>query len=277
MAVAWRQSSREPAGHRGGSPGGRPARTAPAGRARRGAVVAGLIAALLAATATAEGQGRAARAGESASRAAHAVVRAMAEYRAALVQALPVYEAVLRDAAAALEERRRLHEAGHLEAVHVQEAERAWRAARDELAEHRVAMAEADRILFTASVHERLARLAPLPANRFEDAREFVRFNGPAPWSPARLPAVAAAFTKAWGRVLEVSASGQTALHTRLGLDHRNAVDVAVHPDSAEGRWLVQHLRSAGIPFLGIRDAIPGSSTGPHIHIGAPSLRMLRR
>lgn len=113
--------------------------------------------------------------------------------------------------------------------------------------------------------------------NRYEDAHGFVRFNGQAPWSPRNLPTIAAAFQKQFGRELAVSARGQTALHTRLGLDHRNAVDVAVHPNSTEGRWLIEYLRAAGIPFLGVRDTVPGSSTGPHIHIGAPSLRSLPR
>ncbi|MEW6208704.1 MAG: hypothetical protein AB1631_10080 [Acidobacteriota bacterium] len=35
-------------------------------------------------------------------------------------------------------------------------------------------------------------------------------------------------------------------------------------------------LRSAGIPFLAFRQALAGSSTGPHIHIGYPSKRFAR-
>ena len=71
------------------------------------------------------------------------------------------------------------------------------------------------------------------------------------------------------------SAFGQTKVHDRLGLDHRTAIDVAVHPDSAEGGWLMQYLRQAGIPFIGVRDMVPGASTGAHVHIGAPSPRLI--
>jgi hypothetical protein len=239
-------------------------------------VVALLIGGLLTCAASADAQTRS-TGGKSLSDLAADVVRAMTDYRAALVRTLPAYEAALRETTQDLNERRELHGAGHLDVAHVQQAERAWAAARDELAAHRKAIVEADNILFAASVHERLSRLTPLARNRYEDAHGFVRFNGQAPWSPRNLPTIAAAFEKTFGRRIDVSANGQTALHTRLGLDHRNAVDVAVHPDTAEGRWLIAYLREARIPFIGIRDVIPGSSTGPHIHIGAPALRTLPR
>jgi len=234
-----------------------------------------LAAALVAATARAHGQARAGRSDKSLSELAQDVVRAMADYQKALERSLPAYEATLAEAARALEECRELYRAGQLDAADVQEAERAWLVASKELADHREAIAEAASILFTASVHERLSQLTPLAKNRYEDAHGFVRFNGQAPWSPRNLPTITTAFQNQFGRDLPVSAQGQTALHTRLGLDHRKAVDVAIHPDSTEGRWLIEYLRAAGIPFLGVRDTVPGSSTGPHIHIGSPSMRSL--
>jgi hypothetical protein len=51
-------------------------------------------------------------------------------------------------------------------------------------------------------------------------------------------------------------------------------MDVALHPDSPEGKSLIAHLRKAGIPFMAFRGAIAGTSTGPHIHIGRPSGRL---
>jgi hypothetical protein len=58
-----------------------------------------------------------------------------------------------------------------------------------------------------------------------------------------------------------------------LHFDHRNAIDVALHPDSKEGRSLLEYLRQAGIPFIAFRNAVPGAATGAHIHIGKPSPR----
>ncbi|HET8781623.1 MAG TPA: hypothetical protein VFM63_04370 [Pyrinomonadaceae bacterium] len=81
-------------------------------------------------------------------------------------------------------------------------------------------------------------------------------------------------FSKTFGKPLPTSTIGQSATHNRMGWDHRNAVDVGLHPDSAEGRALISYLQTAGIPFLAFRGAIPGVSTGPHIHIGNPSHRL---
>jgi hypothetical protein len=62
-----------------------------------------------------------------------------------------------------------------------------------------------------------------------------------------------------------------------MGLDHRNALDVAVHPDSPEGRALMGYLRAAGIPFIAAWGAIPGSASGAHLHVGQPSPRLTVR
>jgi hypothetical protein len=80
-------------------------------------------------------------------------------------------------------------------------------------------------------------------------------------------------FLSKFGRTLPVSAFGQTRLHSRLGFDHRNSVDVALSPDSREGRALLGKLRALGVPFITFRKAIPGIATGAHIHIGRPSPR----
>jgi hypothetical protein len=51
-------------------------------------------------------------------------------------------------------------------------------------------------------------------------------------------------------------------------------MDVALHPDSTEGKAFIDHLRKAGIPFIAFRGAVQGASTGPHIHVGKPSGRL---
>jgi hypothetical protein len=56
-------------------------------------------------------------------------------------------------------------------------------------------------------------------------------------------------------------------------LDHRNALDVAVHPDSSEGQALMTWLRTHGLSYLAFRAAVSGESTGAHVHIGEPSPR----
>ena len=71
-----------------------------------------------------------------------------------------------------------------------------------------------------------------------------------------------------------ISAEGDTPLHRSLGLDHAGRVDIAVHPDSEEGMYLTFLLEGWGIPYIAFRSAVPGQSTGPHIHVGPPSERI---
>jgi len=80
-------------------------------------------------------------------------------------------------------------------------------------------------------------------------------------------------FISRFGRSLPVSAFGQSTLHNRLGFDHRNGIDVALHPDSYEGRALLSFLRTRGIPFIAFRHPVRGIATGAHIHVGNPSPR----
>lgn len=101
-----------------------------------------------------------------------------------------------------------------------------------------------------------------------------LRYNGAANWSLSYLPGIQSFFSSTFGRALPTSTVGQSATHNRFGWDHRNSVDVSLHPDSVEGKTLISFLQNQGIPFLAFRGAIPGVSTGAHIHIGRPSQRL---
>ena len=205
------------------------------------------------------------------------VIRTTKQYRDAVARSLPQHEANVREAAAAVEERSRLHAAGALPASYVADAEQALVAAERDLTEAQDAVDEADRLIFEAELQQRLARLAPLPRGGYEDSATLVRFNGATSWALRNVAALEQRFAEKFGRAMPISAYGQTKVHDRLGLDHRTAVDVAVHPDSPEGQWLMQYLRSAGIPFIGVRGVVPGASTGAHVHVGPASPRMLAR
>lgn len=88
------------------------------------------------------------------------------------------------------------------------------------------------------------------------------------------LKSIDGAYQQEFHAPLPVSAIGQTALHEALGFDHRDRVDVALNPDQKEGVWLRTLLERLGIPYIAFRDAVAGSATAPHIHIGAGSLRV---
>jgi hypothetical protein len=94
-------------------------------------------------------------------------------------------------------------------------------------------------------------------------------------WNLSYAAKVETFFMDKFGRQLPTTAFGQSELHTRWGLDHRQGMDVGLHPDSPEGRALIAFLIREQIPFLAFRNAIPGVATGPHIHVGNASHRFL--
>lgn len=132
---------------------------------------------------------------------------------------------------------------------------------------------EDDIAITEATMRDELLRLPGLAIGGYSESSTLIRFNGGALWSLADAPKIEKFFTQTFGRALPISAYGQTATHDRLRFDHQGALDVALHPDSNEGRSLLAHLRHAGIPFIAFRNAMPGAATGAHIHIGKPSFR----
>jgi hypothetical protein len=98
-------------------------------------------------------------------------------------------------------------------------------------------------------------------------------FDGPeaGPVFEEDLLALDAAFYEQFGQPLPISARGQTELHRSLGFNHIGRADIPLHPDDAEGMFLIHLLESWGIPYLAFRSSVPGQSTGPHIHIGPRS------
>ena len=146
--------------------------------------------------------------------------------------------------------------------------------AEESVQEARTWIEEADRLQAEASLSDYIARLPALSPGAIQSTEAFVRYSGTVPFGIADAPKVQQFFLERVGRALPVSAWGQSAAHDRFGFDHRQAIDVAVHPDSAEGRLLSEFLRGAGISFVAFRQAVPGAATGAHFHIGEPSRRL---
>ena len=122
---------------------------------------------------------------------------------------------------------------------------------------------------------ERVIRVERVSPKKPEAENEALRGSGN--WKISDATRVEDFFLRKFGRRLPSSTIGQSDLHTRWGYDHRNGMDVGLHPDSVEGRGLIEFLRMEGIPFLAFRGAVPGVSTGPHIHVGNPSRRLSAR
>jgi hypothetical protein len=122
---------------------------------------------------------------------------------------------------------------------------------------------------------ERVVRVDyPKPPASEEAAKPL---EGTGKWRLADAQKIQDFFSARFKKPLPTTAFGQSDLHTRWGLDHRNGMDVGLHPDSTEGRALIEFLRSEAIPFLAFRGPVPGVATGPHIHIGNRSPRVSGR
>lgn len=106
------------------------------------------------------------------------------------------------------------------------------------------------------------------------DEDEVYRFYGFNDFELELLTEIDEMYQMAFNARPPVSAEGSTPMHRAMGLDHTGRIDVALHPDSEEGMFLTYMLESFGIPYIEFRTAIPGQSTGPHIHIGPPSDRL---
>jgi hypothetical protein len=203
-----------------------------------------------------------------------AQAEAARRYRASLDALVPLHEAAVARAAADVERRRALLAQGLIARIDVEAAERALAEARATEARTQEAIREADVLVAEAEAVREIAALPLAVPGETQERPSLIRYAGAGRWSLAAVPALERFFKTRFGQPLPISALGQTAAHERLGFDHRNAVDVAVHPDSPEGRALLDHLRANGIPFLAFRAARPGVATGAHVHVGEPSARL---
>ena len=192
-------------------------------------------------------------------------------YRESLERLLAVQEQIAARAADVAGARRRLYEQGIVSRAELLASESADSAARAEVGGTRQRIAEAESALSEAQAALDLPRVAPGPSTAMVPPD----VTGSLDLASIAVRDLDQFFASRFARPLPVSARGQTPVHDRLGLDHRQAVDVAVHPDSEEGRAIIEYLQRHHIPFLAFRGALPGSSTGAHVHVGRASARVV--
>jgi len=203
-------------------------------------------------------------------------VAAAGKYRASVQALIPYHEANVKIATEALEKRKALFAQGLVSRRDLETGDQALKDAQAQLDQARRQLLESDELI--AESNAELARPAsPFGSGgtgRYTTNAAVMRYNGTSGWVVSEVSKVKDFFASRFARQLPISALGQSETHNRLRFDHHNSVDVAVHPQSAEGKALIEYLRSNGMPFLAFRSAIPGVATGAHIHIGYPSHRM---
>ncbi|HET9532572.1 MAG TPA: hypothetical protein VFQ92_19620 [Blastocatellia bacterium] len=204
------------------------------------------------------------------------LVNAANQYKSSVESLIPIYEKALKTATETHEKRKELYAQGLVALRDLEASEQAIKEAEAQLEQARRQILESDHLIAEAKSEQEMAKKVVVPGRSagVASTSALMRYNGTGGWSLTHAASVQGYFASKFGRQLPISAFGQSATHNRMGFDHRNSLDVALHPDSAEGRALIAYLRSKGIPYIAFRSAVPGAATGAHIHIGHPSRRL---
>jgi len=204
-------------------------------------------------------------------------IKATNEYKSSLGKLLPYYENDVKKAEEKLEQSKKLLAEGLIPKTQVEENERAVTVAKQKIAEVNRSMTSADEqvaaVLVEADANEQIAKNLRLARQGLVRTAAFTRYTGAGGWNLGDSWKIQRFFYATFNRQLPIAVFGQGPIHDRWRLDHHNAMDIQLHPDGVEGRALLEFLQKNGIPYLAFRSAIPGTATGPHIHIGRPSHR----
>jgi hypothetical protein len=204
-------------------------------------------------------------------------VKATKDVKASLEKLLAIYEDNVKAAQEKLATAKKLFSEGLLSKAEVDENQRLLNVDQQKVDETKKQMASADsqiaNVLIEQEADDTLARHLKLAKNRLVSTTSFIRFNGTSGWGLNDAWKIQRFFSDTFHKELPIAVFGQGAIHDRWRLDHRNAMDISLHPDGPEGQALMSFLEKNGIPFSAFRSAIPGTATGPHIHIGRPSHR----
>lgn len=199
------------------------------------------------------------------------------DYKANLMKLRERYEKSVPQAAERVAQSKELFAQGLISKNDLDQSEAALAAAKEKVAEADRNLAAADSqiagTLLESEAEKTLAKTKPLARGSLLRTAAMIRYNGGAVWGLSDAWKVQRFFSDTFKKPLPVAVFGQGSIHDRWRLDHHNAMDVSLHPDDPEGQALLAFLRANGIPFLAFRAAIPGTATGPHIHIGRPSHR----
>jgi hypothetical protein len=204
-------------------------------------------------------------------------VNSTREYKASLQKLLALYEDSLKKAEEKRNQAQKLLADGLMSRREIEQAEAVVTSARLKVTETQTQISGADTQIAQALIEvegeKQIAKLGPMRNGSLIRTTSFIRYNGVGAWALSQAPKIEMFFQQTFKRPLPIAVFGQGAIHNQWRLDHRNAMDISLNPDGAEGQALINFLQQNGIPFSAFRSAIPGVATGPHIHIGRPSHR----
>jgi hypothetical protein len=148
--------------------------------------------------------------------------------RVQLIQELPAYERRLHEQSTAFQMNKKLYARDLISKIELDNSERALKNVQLGAERIRELIATDDQALMLAgaSAQGELQKVSNLRG--YHETANLIRYNGAAHWSLAEAEKVAKFYRQQFGELLPVSARGQSRTHDRLGLDHRDALDVAL-------------------------------------------------
>lgn len=204
-------------------------------------------------------------------------VKATNEYKSSLEKLLAIYEDNVKKAEAKVDVSKKLLAEGLIARSQFEETERTLATEKQKVLETRRQLTNADAqiagVLVESAADEEIAKNLKFAKQSLIRTAAFTRYTGSGGWNLGDAWKIQRFFSDTFKKQLPIAVFGQGAIHERWRLDHRNAMDIQLHPDGVEGRALLEFLQKNGIPYSAFRSAIPGTATGPHIHIGRPSHR----
>ena len=204
-------------------------------------------------------------------------IKLTTDYKSGLERLIAIYERNVKKAEEKLGQSKKLLDEGLISRLQFQQTELTVKTEQEKLDTARRQMTEADAqiaaILVETEAEKTIAKNLRLARQSLVRTTAFIRYTGSSGWGIGEAYKIQRFFSATFNKELPVAVFGQGAIHDRWRLDHRNAMDISLHPDSAEGQALLAFLQQNGIPYSAFRSAIPGTATGPHIHIGRPSHR----
>ena len=204
-------------------------------------------------------------------------VKATNDYKASLEKLLAIYEGNVKKAEEKVTVSNKLLAEGLIARAQVEESEHQLALEKQKVEDTRRQMTNADAqvagVFVEKEADEEISRSLRLAKQSLIRTSSFTRYTGSRGWNLSDAWKIQRFFSDTFNKQLPIAVFGQGAIHERWHLDHRNAMDIQLHPDGVEGRALLNFLQKNGIPYSAFRSAIPGTATGPHIHIGSPSHR----
>jgi hypothetical protein len=175
-------------------------------------------------------------------------IKATKDYKASLQKLLGMYQDSVTKAEQRHEQLQKLLADGLISKSELEQSETSLTEAKIKVTGVEQQIAGADNQIANALIEiegdKQLAKLGPARRGSLVQTTSFMRFTGAGHWVLSQANPIETFFQQTFKRPLPIAVFGQGAIHNQWRLDHRNAMDISLNPDGAEGQALIRFLQS---------------------------------